>query len=248
MENNKNHVTGDGNANVAGDGNRIGVLQERQEKFISRVEKVEKSIEKLDNRLSSEIRDLQRQKFSKKHKNLILLATALLFGLSTIAICLSLSVFSIDSTAFLGWTVAVLSMAVVVLMGWQIFNVLDLKEYRDALRKIDVLKESVEQLKKEVYTSIKENTEGATEPEQKSRAEYSFSDVEGYALAKKIRLTKQKKKRIDYALKEVCLFCDYPVYFAPDKKGRDWEVYPDEALKIAFKMVFNKNYRPPWRD
>ncbi|MDR1455948.1 MAG: hypothetical protein LBJ01_09880 [Tannerella sp.] len=47
--------------------------------------------------------------------------------LSIVAICTSLNSFSIDETAYLGWVVAVLSTLVVVLIGWNIFTVIDVK-------------------------------------------------------------------------------------------------------------------------
>jgi hypothetical protein len=75
----------------------------------------------------------------------IFLAAAVVLGV--IALCVSLCAFSIDSMAFLGWTIAVLSMIVVVLMGWHIFSILDLKEYRVALSKTDSLEKDIRQFK-----------------------------------------------------------------------------------------------------
>jgi hypothetical protein len=71
----------------------------------------------------------------EKH-NLTLLASVTAIILSVIAICTSLKAFSLSSTAYLGVVVAVLSMLVVVLIGWQIYSFFDFKE---SSRKIESL-------------------------------------------------------------------------------------------------------------
>jgi hypothetical protein len=82
----------------------------------------------------------------KKKYNILLIFAAVSLVISVLAICISLPVLSIDSMGFLGWTMAVLSMLVVILMGWHIFNILDLKELRESVSKIEVLKNSVDKL------------------------------------------------------------------------------------------------------
>ncbi|KAA6334756.1 hypothetical protein EZS27_016962 [termite gut metagenome] len=73
-------------------------------------------------------------------KNLIPILTGLSIVLSIIAICTSLRCFSIGETAYLGWVVAVLSMLVVVLISWQIFSLIEVK---DIVREINEKKKQV---------------------------------------------------------------------------------------------------------
>ena len=55
---------------------------------------------------------------------------------SVIAICTSLKSFSLDSAAYLGWVVASFSTILVVLMGWQIFNIIEFKGYKEEIREM----------------------------------------------------------------------------------------------------------------
>jgi hypothetical protein len=64
-----------------------------------------------------------------------LLLSVISITASVIAICVSLESFSLDSTAFLGWTVAVLSMLVVLLMGWNLYTIIDTKK---AMKEFDI--------------------------------------------------------------------------------------------------------------
>jgi hypothetical protein len=61
----------------------------------------------------------------KRGLNLIISFCAI--GVSIVAICTSLNSFCISETAYLGWIVAVLSTLVVVLIGWQIYSVIDFR-------------------------------------------------------------------------------------------------------------------------
>jgi hypothetical protein len=63
----------------------------------------------------------------KKH-NLILITSVTAIVLSIAAICTSLEAFSLSNTAYLGIIIAVLSMLVVVLIGWNIYTIIDVKD------------------------------------------------------------------------------------------------------------------------
>ena len=83
----------------------------------------EYSTERMDN--LSEV-SFHRKVFAK----FSLLISVLALSVSVVAICLSLKSFSMDSFSFLGWTMSVLSFLVVVLIGWQIFNIIELRAYK----------------------------------------------------------------------------------------------------------------------
>jgi hypothetical protein len=109
-----------------------------------RVDKLEKQFNELAE-LKSRIDKLEKRLKRKCRIFLIFIAASFVFSL--LAICRSTHAFPYDSMAFLGWTVAVLSMLVVVLMGWHIFNILNLK---DALKKVDVLNGDIYTQKQEL--------------------------------------------------------------------------------------------------
>jgi hypothetical protein len=114
-------------------------------------EKLNPLQEQLKDDVTPKISSLQKcQRFIK-----IFLAVPVVLGI--ISLCVSLTAFSIDSTAFLGWTMSVLALLVVVLMSWQIFNVLDLKEYRVSFSKIDRLNEDIRRFKVQL-SEIKKET------------------------------------------------------------------------------------------
>jgi hypothetical protein len=135
--------------------NDIAPLLEKMEDKIEKIEKLDlgkriSEIEELD--LGKRIRKIEESDLETKIKGLrkcgwvLLIIIIVIAVLSVLALCMALPAFSADSMSFLGWTVAVLSMLVVVLMGWHIFSVLDLKEYRTALRDIGVLNNSIDKI------------------------------------------------------------------------------------------------------
>ena len=66
--------------------------------------------------------------------NFILSSVAIV--VSIIAICTSLNGFSLSETAYLGWAVAALSTLVVVLITWNIYNVIDIRNIRKDVEEI----------------------------------------------------------------------------------------------------------------
>jgi hypothetical protein len=73
-------------------------------------------------------------------KGLSLVISFCAIGISIVAICTSLDGFCLSETAYLGWIVAVLSTLVVVLIGWQIYSVIDFKA---STKKIESLADMV---------------------------------------------------------------------------------------------------------
>jgi hypothetical protein len=70
---------------------------------------------------------------SSKNKNWPLLISIIAIVMSIIAICSSLKSFSLSETAYLGWTISVLSMLVVILMGWQIYKGIELQNFKNEI-------------------------------------------------------------------------------------------------------------------
>ena len=69
-----------------------------------------------------------------KKLNFILSILAILaITISIVAICTSLKVFNIGSTAYLGLAVATLSTLVLVLIGWNIYTVIDVRSIKDEI-------------------------------------------------------------------------------------------------------------------
>jgi cation transport ATPase len=78
------------------------------------------------------------------------------FLLGLFAISTSLRSFSLDSMAYLGWTTAVLTTIIVILMGWQIFNIIEYKGHREEIK--EVIKRESNSLHKHIKQT-KENLE-----------------------------------------------------------------------------------------
>jgi hypothetical protein len=60
-------------------------------------------------------------------KTLNLITSAIALILSIIALCTSLKAFAMDDMAYVGWIIAILSTLVLILMGWNIYSVIDIK-------------------------------------------------------------------------------------------------------------------------
>jgi hypothetical protein len=73
---------------------------------------------------------------------------------SILAICTSLSSFSLSETAYLGWTVSVLSTLVVILMGRQIYEIVHLNQYKTEIEKR--IRETEREIKSSIDNSIQE--------------------------------------------------------------------------------------------
>ncbi|MDR1199727.1 MAG: hypothetical protein LBK94_12080 [Prevotellaceae bacterium] len=56
---------------------------------------------------------------------------AIIIGI--IAICTSLNGFSLSETSYLGWTISVLSMLVMILIGWQVYSIIFLENHINKL-------------------------------------------------------------------------------------------------------------------
>ena len=66
-------------------------------------------------------------------KKLNLILSILAITISIVAICTSLKVFDIGNTAYLGLAVATLSTLVLVLIGWNIYTVIDVRSIKDEI-------------------------------------------------------------------------------------------------------------------
>ena len=58
------------------------------------------------------------------------ITSALALLLSIVALCTSLKAFTIDSMAFVGWTIAAFTVLVAILMGWNFHKVAEVKEIK----------------------------------------------------------------------------------------------------------------------
>ena len=117
---------------------------------------------------------------------------------SITAICTSLVAFSLDSAAYLGVVVAILSSLVVILIGWQIFNIIDLKGYKEEIGegiklKFNYLQKNIEKLKKE-----KDEINTRFEEMKKSTDELNYR-IERLKIdiPKQIKIDKKNKEYID---------------------------------------------------
>jgi hypothetical protein len=70
-----------------------------------------------------------------KRENLALFISIIAGVISIVAICTSLNAFTIGETAYLGWAIAALSTLVVVLIGWNILSVIDVKSEIEKMNK-----------------------------------------------------------------------------------------------------------------
>ncbi|OAV73499.1 hypothetical protein Barb6_00166 [Bacteroidales bacterium Barb6] len=77
----------------------------------------------------------------EKKKSFTLIVSIVSIFISITAICTSLQSFSLDSSSYIGWIVAVLSTLVVVLIGWQIYTTIDAKE---VLQKVSEIEKKVD--------------------------------------------------------------------------------------------------------
>ena len=78
-------------------------------------------------------------------KILNLITSIIAIVLSIIAICISFNAFLLSDTAYLGWIVSVLSTLVVILIGWDIYKVVDVNRKLDESAKEN--KEWIDKLK-----------------------------------------------------------------------------------------------------
>jgi phage host-nuclease inhibitor protein Gam len=81
----------------------------------------------------------------KKRYTIILIFIVVLFAISVLALCMSLQLLSIGTMEFVSGTIAILSILVVTLMSWQIFNVLDLKDH---IKKIETIEKYIGKLER----------------------------------------------------------------------------------------------------
>jgi hypothetical protein len=90
------------------------------------------------------------QKSLKNFRLFTFVFIGILLIASSFAICTSLKAFSLDSMAYLGLIIATLSMLVIVLMSWQIFNIIDLRELKSEIKEFTKLEGQVQDIKRDI--------------------------------------------------------------------------------------------------
>jgi hypothetical protein len=141
MEEKVGNTKGIGDIAIAEDGNAWATIAKEVEGLISNkdvhksIEDIKESIESMKCKTDPIFAKIENNRLNIKR---ICVFVILALIVSVLAICVSLNAFSLDSMAFLGWTTAMLSMLVVVLMGWQIFNIVELKELKNNFNDIVV--------------------------------------------------------------------------------------------------------------
>ena len=94
-------------------------------------------VDELSERLDDLSEILINRKIYKRFSTWVSIAAILV---SIVAICTSLEAFSLDSYAYIGIIVAILALLVAVLIGWQIYKVIELKSHKEEIRESVELK------------------------------------------------------------------------------------------------------------
>jgi len=111
-------------------GNNFFVNNSEFEKYKTQIDEMKQK----NTNLTERIENLSEIALNKKsYIRFYVLISIISIIISLIAICTSLKSFSISNEAYVGWSIAILSTIIVVLMGWQIFNIIELKGYKESV-------------------------------------------------------------------------------------------------------------------